>query len=251
MHRQLRNLQSLAPWLRPLKFNAYNLLTRHFGWRIDPDFNILKHLPSVRLALDIGANWGQSIETIRRLRPDARIVSFEPNPVLAQRLERAYGAEVGVKIEPCALSAEAGQMRLYVPSYRRFVYDGLASLDYTEAHQWLNPDRVAGFDPALLRVSSYEVAVARLDDFGLAPDFIKIDVQGHELAVLRGATATLAHRPVVMLEDARPEIVTLLAEFGMMPFALFGERLVSGKTDTNNTIFMTSDQARATGLTLV
>ncbi len=248
MRRQLRNLQTLAPWIRPLKFNLYNLGTRWFGWGIDPDFNILRHLPPVTLALDIGGNWGQSIETIRHLQPGARIVSFEPNPVLARRLETGFAANPAVTIKDCALSENAGEMQLHVPSYRSFVYDGLASLNHDEAHGWLNETRLAGFDPQLLSVASYVVAVARLDDFALAPDFIKIDVQGHELAVLRGATATLRHQPVVMLEDARPEIVAFLAEFGMTPFALVGERLIAGKTDTNNTIFMTREQAGATGL---
>jgi FkbM family methyltransferase len=250
MQRQLRNLQTLAPWVRPLKFNLYNLATRHLGWHIDPDFQILKRLPQARLALDIGGNWGQSIETIRRLRPAARIVSFEPNPVLARRLERAFAGSPAVTVKCCALSEQAGQMRLHVPSYRGFVYDGLASLDYDEAYGWLNADRVAGFDPALLSVTSFDVEVARLDDFGLAPDFIKIDVQGHELAVLRGATQTLQHKPVVMLEGARPEIVALMADFGLAPYALMGEQLVAGRIDTNNTIFMTDGLAAATGLAI-
>lgn len=250
MRRQLRNLQTLAPWVRPLKFNLYNMATRRLGWRIDPDFNILKHLPPVKLAIDIGGNWGQSIETMRRLQPGARIVSFEPNPVLSQRLQKAFAGSADVTIKSCALSAEAGQMRLHVPSYRKFVYDGLASLDYDEAYGWLNEGRLAGFDPALLSVSSYDVEVARLDDFALAPDFIKIDVQGHELSVLLGAIETLKHQPVVMLEDARPEIVQFMAKFGAKPYALVGERLVENKIDTTNTIFMTSEQAKATGLSV-
>lgn len=248
MRRQLRDLQTLAPWVRPLKFNLYNMATRCLGWSIDPDFNILRHLPPVKLAIDIGGNWGQSIETIRRLQPGARIVSFEPNPVLARRLVKAFAGSAEITIKSCALSAQAGQMRLHVPSYRKFVYDGLASLDYDEAYGWLNKDRVASFDPALLSVSSYDVEVARLDDFALAPDFIKIDVQGHELSVLLGAIETLRHNPVVMLEDARPDIVEFMAKFDTKPFALIEGRLVENKIDTTNTIFMTSEQARATGL---
>jgi hypothetical protein len=141
MARHLRNLQTFAPWVRPLKFGLYNMATRHLGWRIDPDFRILQHLPKVGLAIDVGGNWGQSIETIRRLRPEARIVSFEPNPVLAERLQAAYAGNAQVTIRSCALSAQAGQMRLHVPSYRDFVYDGLASLEHRyRAHRHTRPD---------------------------------------------------------------------------------------------------------------
>lgn len=242
MMRQLRNLQTFAPWARPLKFELYNLSTRHFGWRIDPDFMILKHLPQIALAVDIGGNWGQSVEAIRRLRPEARVVTFEPNPVLAPRLSRAYANDVQVTVNSCALSSEVGHMKLHVPTYRKFVYDGLASLDFDKAYGWLNKDRVANFNPAKLSIEPFGVEVLRLDDFALNPDFIKIDVQGHELAVLQGATATLTCNPVIMLEGARPEIVEFLSDFNMKPFALDQGRLIENKIDTVNTIFMTNEQ---------
>src|SRR3546814_2469694 len=42
---------------------------------------------------------------------------------------------------------------------------------------------------------------ARLDWFGLAPDLIKYDVQGHEVRALKGSIETLKrHKPVVIVE---------------------------------------------------
>lgn len=248
MKRQLRNLQTLAPWVRPMKFGLYNFATRHFGARIDPDFLILNHLPKIGLALDVGGNWGQSICAIRRLRPEARVESFEPNPILAERLAKVFGADTKVAVHNLALSSQPGVMQLHVPAYRNFVYDGLASLDVEEARTWLNPRRVASFDPAKLSIRSFDVKVEPLDSLGLSPDFIKIDVQGHELAVLQGAEHTLAGAPVILLESVSREIVDYLARFGLKPFGFTGGALVEGLLTTVNTVFMTENTAAGTGL---
>lgn len=248
MKRQLRNMQTLVPWVRPFKFGLYNFMTRQFGLRIDPDFLILNHLPTVRSVLDVGGNWGQSIYAVRRLRPEAEIASFEPNPILAERLARSFAADSKVTIHNLALSSQRGTMTLHVPIYRGFVYDGLASLDAGEAETWLNSRRVANFDPAKLSIRSFDVSVEQIDNLGLRPDFIKIDVQGHELAVLQGAENTLASAPVILLESVSEAIVDHLARFALKPYGLAGGELVENLLSTVNTVFMTDKTAESTGL---
>ncbi len=76
--RQLRELQTFVPALPALKFSMLTFASARFGWRIDRDFLFLQRLPTPRLALDIGANWGQSIVALRRTARPAKIVSFEP-----------------------------------------------------------------------------------------------------------------------------------------------------------------------------
>lgn len=61
----LRAVQSYVPFTRRAKFEFYLRLTRHFGFKIEDDFRLLKHLDTVDLAIDIGGNWGQSIEALR------------------------------------------------------------------------------------------------------------------------------------------------------------------------------------------
>lgn len=245
----LRLLQTYLPWAAPLKFGSYNLLTRHFGLHIEPEFRILPHLPGIRNAVDVGGNWGQSTAALRRLCPQARVTSFEPNPGLAAKLRIALADDPQVDVHNCALSSVAGNARLFVPAYRGFVFDGLAALDESSAANWLNPRRIAFFDRAKLDVVSHEVAVRTLDSFAIPADFIKIDVQGHELDVLKGAQDTLALRPVVLLECATLEIVRYLSQFGLKPYKYVDGRLVVVHSAAN-TLFLTDDHVSHSGLTV-
>jgi hypothetical protein len=65
-------------------------------------------------------------------------------------------------------------------------------------------------------VTEQPARIARLDDFGLAPDVVKLDVQGSELDVMRGAETTLAAcRPLLLIEDSwnREQLMRYLAGF--------------------------------------
>jgi FkbM family methyltransferase len=249
LKRILRTLQTYAPGVRPLKFGLYNAMTRHLGWHVEIDFLLLSRLPSVALAVDIGGNWGQSIEALKRTAKPAKIVSFEPNPVLGARLERVYAGDAKVQIERCGLGDTAGGFTLYVPKYNGFIYDGLASLDEGEAKNWLNPGSMAWFDPAKLVLDKYDVPIKTLDSYGLTPDIVKIDVQGLEPQVVRGGLQTFRRaKPVTIIETPSPELVALLASLGLDAYRWTGERLVAGDTGGLNTLFLSEDRVRQLGL---
>lgn len=243
--RQLRSLQSRFPALRPANFAAYNLATSYLGLSVDPEFRLLGKLGKCALALDIGGNWGQSICALQRFVKPARIVSFEPNLELAARLTRKFANDPRVRIESVALGKETGSFDLFVPRYRSFIYDGLASLSREQAASWLDEDRLAGFNPDLLSVDRQGVTVARLDDFGLAPDVIKIDVQGLEWEVVQGARETIAtHRPAMMIETQSEQVAHLLAECGLERFGLKDGRLIRKADQLENSLFLTEDHLR-------
>ncbi|MUM16398.1 MULTISPECIES: FkbM family methyltransferase [unclassified Mycobacteroides] len=244
----LRLAQTYLPWLRPLKFGAYNMGTRYFGWRVDPEFHLLSRMGPIAEAVDIGGNWGQSICALQRTASPEKIVSFEPNAVLAQRLKRKYGSKV-VQVHACGLSDADGTFDLFVPRYRNFVYDGLASLDESEARGWLNPETMAGFDESKLRIQRHPVEVRRLDDFGLDPQVIKIDVQGMEAAVIRGGLSTItASKPVMIVETPSDEVVSLLQPTGLKPYAFRGGRLRNDWQSAINTVFLTDSHRDRAGL---
>ena len=170
------------------------------------DFRALKLLnfSSPPLLVDVGGNIGQSVLSLYTMVPNARVLSFEPNPAVFRKLQRLTRKFPQLTVIPNGLSNETGEAELFIPSYNGSALSGLASFDYESAKGWLSRERIAGFDPNKLTVASKRVSLARLDDLGLEPDFIKIDVQGLEYRVLAGGLETIRkYRPVIMAETIR------------------------------------------------
>jgi FkbM family methyltransferase len=139
------------------------------------------------VVVDIGANAGIFALLAARLRPEAQILAFEPHPMVAMSLARNVMLSGARRVEvlPTALGATIGYTTLYTT-----VSDVLTSLD---------PSRVP--DPVALTVpvTTLDAVLAERKVRGV--DLVKVDVEGWELPVFQGATATLARdRPVVIFE---------------------------------------------------
>ena len=219
LKKAIRTAQNFFPFLSEAKNEYYYLTRRYLGQVHDRDFAAIARLPrhADDLFIDIGANRGQSILAIRHFRTDARIVSFEPNPVMFDWLERHFGGTPGVRLVNSGLGPAHARLALFIPSYRGFVYDGIATFSRDAVSAYFGPQTLYFYDPIHLAIQETECVIDTLDSFQLAPSFIKIDVEGFEHDVLLGAGATLAaHEPVLMLErfyeDAR--VRPLLETFG-------------------------------------
>jgi FkbM family methyltransferase len=215
----VRTAQNYFPRLAEAKNDLYHWSRQTFNLAHDRDFRALALLPrrDDDLFLDVGANRGQSILSIRRYRTDADVISFEPSPALFGWLTERFEGQPGLTLFNFGLSAQAEQRTLYTPRYRGFPYDGLATFSKSGARQYLSADTLFGFDPALLEVGEALCTSRPLDSLGLKPTFIKIDVEGCEHEVLEGGMATLrAHEPVLMVERfyPNPRVAPLLTELG-------------------------------------
>ncbi|MBO0892897.1 MAG: FkbM family methyltransferase [Acidimicrobiales bacterium] len=129
--------------------------------------------------VDVGAHLGN--HSVYWALSGRRVSAFEPNPPVAEILERnvrANGLAQSVTISPLALGARGGAGRLVIGDAHNL---GEVSVE---------PD------------DHGPVEVARLDDLDLDQfSILKVDVEGHEAEVLAGATATLErHRPYVVAE---------------------------------------------------
>lgn len=136
-------------------------------------------------ALDIGANIGMFSYRLAGLAE--KVVAFEINDDLLAELEAWNPGNIEVVAK--GLSSEAGEATLYIPVLNGKKLVGWASL-------------APGNCPDTNEHVTKPVQTVTLDSLALrGVTFIKMDVEGHELEVLRGARETLrTNRPVMMIE---------------------------------------------------
>jgi FkbM family methyltransferase len=141
------------------------------------------------LVIDAGANIGyMTLLAAVRSGPGGRVVAFEPNPHVARWLMQnieAAGQEyaiAAVEVRTCALGSESGTAHLVLP-------------DSSAANEGLA--RIASLEDVIRDGDSVPVPVERLDDVigNRTVGLMKVDVEGHEEHVLRGAASLLgSHR---------------------------------------------------------
>lgn len=174
--------------------------------------------------VDVGCHEGKFMDEALRIAPEGRHFGFEPLPAYAAGLRQRYGAHPNVTILEAALSDGPGSMpfvhNVDIPSH-----SGLRERDYPLPNT---------------RRDTITVRTLRLDDVlppGLMARVIKIDVEGAELHVLRGASRIIdEHKPVIVFEFGLGasnhygygprEMFAFLSEHGMGVFTLDG--LLSG-----------------------
>lgn len=160
---------------------------------------VLKFLEPRMTILDIGAHHGvYTLLASKKVGPQGQVVSFEPSPRELRRLRWhiVLNRCRNVRVEPFALGSSEGVAELFV------------CLGQETGCNSLRPPAVS--EPT----KSVHVLVTALDDYLQKHhidlvDFIKLDVKGAELGVLKGATKLLSHnsRPVILCElaDIRTE----------------------------------------------
>jgi FkbM family methyltransferase len=161
------------------------------------------------------------------MKPDARIVAFEPNYYLSDKLRRLFIHDPNIRVEAFALGAKDDELTLHVPVYRNYRFDGLASIHKQIAERWLNSDRIWGFDRSKLTIEEMRVRVRTLDEFDLAPFLVKIYAQGYEQEILQGAERTIArHQPLILVPAHQERADALLRTLGYSRYAWIGDRFV-------------------------
>ncbi len=182
---------------------------------------LVRLLEEGELAMDVGGNVGQ-YASIMALRsgPSGRVVVFEPHPemwpILRENLERWQAYRLApITAVRMGLSRRAGTSLLYeCDEFHR--NQGSASMEA--------PARVA---------RAHEITTTTLDEY-LGPDavigVVKLDVEGHESAVLEGASRLLRRRAMrdVVFEELRdcssgaptPDSIEILEAAGYVVFSL-------------------------------
>ncbi len=138
------------------------------------------------LIVDIGANYGMFGSLMRVRFPKATIIGFEPFPDAVKFL---HGLGVYDQIHQTALGKEPGNIVLHFRDNDGFT--GTTNAAFA--------GETGGYPGTL------QVGITKLDDFQLAPDLLKCDVDGAETEVLSGGIETFRRTKVVLMECEREE----------------------------------------------
>ncbi len=175
----------------------------------------------IRTIVDVGANTGQSALRFRAAFPSARIISLEPiRATYDELVRRTRGADV--ECHRLAVGSSSGRATMHLTPF-------------SETNSLIRPpdDELRGVE---------EVDVATLDDFlrdnGISTiDLLKVDAEGYDLEVLRGAAKTLSEGRMrfVMAEvgfhpgdDRHPlfdEVRDMLRIYGFAVFGIYEQNL--------------------------
>lgn len=141
---------------------------------------------------DVGANQGAyAFSMLERVGPFGSVHAFEPNPEWASHL-RARGAGLPLTVVEQGVSDHDGVAEFYLDTRSACgaVASSLEKLDQMHATE---------------NVRATTISLTSLDAYcgahGLSPRLIKIDVEGHERFVFRGAVETINRcRPFLVFE---------------------------------------------------
>jgi FkbM family methyltransferase len=201
------------------------------GRRIAPDDHratiehFLSLLPGpLATVVHVGAHAGEEVDAYRR-HGAHRIILVEANPISYDALIRSFGSDHDVEVVHAAVTDHHGTERLLLHTNAHGGMESASLLPMKrlgEIVSTLHTERAVDVPATTLD--------ALLDSLGVESgevELLVVDVQGAELAVLRGASLTLRAVPAVLTEVAlielyegaarEEDIERVLAEAGFTP----------------------------------
>jgi len=217
-----RTLKMLRPQLKQVAENLFpkTMYARRFHtWlKVEPELPLLPALcRKDAVALDIGANEGFFAHHLLPLAKS--VIAFEPLPQMLARLRGNYAEKM--EIHGVIISDKEGQGELKYPA------GGYMSATIAESNSAaLESGRV---------IETVVAPMKTLDSFKLTNvGFVKIDVEGHEEAVLHGGLETLKReKPNLMIEieerhapGSLDRVTNFLSAIGYDGFYLDGKQIL-------------------------
>jgi FkbM family methyltransferase len=175
-----------------LRFPSLCLKRVHIGEFLKLNKPWLKN-SGIRTVIDVGAHTGEFSSAIRAVLPHAHVYAFEPLPECFDQLTKKLGHNGSVHVFQTALGDTTGQVEFWRSSFSKSSSLLRMSSLHQSAFPWSASNR-----PMTVRLG-------RLDDYEdkmelTAKTLLKIDVQGFEDRVLRGAESTLKRLDYVLVE---------------------------------------------------
>lgn len=193
-------------WVPGRRFKLHSFKHKGYWWhgrhREEATMTTLAKLISPgQTVIELGAHIGYlTIYFAHLVGRDGKVIAFEPSSDTLDYLGPNIAGLGQATIEPIAISDFTGEADLFV--------EDLTGQNTSLVENYSVLERNAANAGLSVHVTRSKVPVTTLDQYcqahELAPDFIKIDVEGAEESVLRGAGETLRkHRPIVLVEITR------------------------------------------------
>lgn len=157
---------------------------------------IARTLKDEQVFWDVGANVGTISAFVASSLPRTKVFAFEPNPDIFKSIDTLFIDYPRVRVFPFALSDADSEVALTIPRGKS-VGASIEGIDYV-----LKTGSLTESDVYQVQVHAFS-GDSLLESNGnlLPPNVIKIDVEGHEPAVLNGLSKTVAkYRPVIFFE---------------------------------------------------
>jgi FkbM family methyltransferase len=144
----------------------------------------------VKVVYDVGANVGQFGTGLRQRGYGGKIFSFEPVKSAFDALKSVAATDRNWNVLHCAIGSQTGEVWVNVSVDTQF--SSIKSLS----------EKAASVDPDSGIVRREKVVCTTLDELAASqgPTLIKIDTQGFESEVLKGAARALSHAAGVFME---------------------------------------------------
>lgn len=151
---------------------------------------------SASVIIDVGANTGVFALAAKAINPSAKVIAVDPVARVAEQLRHNIRLNAfDIEVHEVALSDTNGTATFY---------------DFPGDHEYS-----ASLDSRMGGTVETTIPVRRLDDLVDSANLIKVDVELHEPAVLRGAKRLLQGKPVLLLEVLNAEAErSIRAELG-------------------------------------
>ena len=169
------------------------------------------------IIIDVGANTGTSSLYFLRLKKNCTVHAFEPNRSLLPNLQKIRKKFLNFKYYSCALGDKNTKKNFLIPKYKNLYNHYLSSFN----KKMLKKKIIEDFSYSKSKNFTFykkSIPIKKIDNYNLKPDFIKIDAEGYEFEVIKGALKTIQLKlPILLIEcndfKVSKKIFSLLDKF--------------------------------------